>query len=488
MPPPLRLIDRRSLLVAGGAALLFSGAAAQAEAGGLLDAMNSGDPAAIARWAEGTMSPAGLRRRSAEAWGRLLADAAQRAGRLSLEGSDSQRGATRLRLRAARLTGVRFLDLRADRDDPAKIYDIRQVAQPVAYAGPLAPTTSRTALAAAIRRRLAFALAHDDFSGTIQVTAPDGTALVRDTTGWADRVARRAMTAETPVNIGSADKSFTAILIGQLVEAGRIGFDTALLSVLPDYPRPEALAGVTIRHLLAHRAGLGEPEGGILAYSQQPYDRVADLLPAIAAMPPAFAPGTRAAYSNEGYVILGAVIERLTGRPYWDVLAERLYRPAGMTGSAHLTRPEAMARAARGYLYAADDLLLADGRIVSERQMPWRGNSCGGGYSTAGDIARYFAALRAGRLLRPGTLAAMTAPASEPYPGVHFGMGFAIDTIEGRTLIGHSGGGSAIGVGVGLRTMLDSGWSIAVMGNYDLQYAQALTTDLATLLARTSAA
>lgn len=451
-------------------------------AASLVAAYNSGSADLISGFVAKHISTAGLERRSAAAWGSLLAHSHARTGALRLDGVEARGSTTRLTLSATSLPRARHLDLRFDRNDPARLFELRQVAEPAPAPRRATSLLDRAGLVAALRERIAFAIADDAFSGTVSIQAPDGPALEL-AHGWAHRDAARAMTMETPINIGSADKSFTAILIAQLVEEGRLGFDTPILDILRRYPAADAIRAVTVRQLLNHTSGVGSPNGGILAYSRDRYNHVGDLLGAIAAVPPSFAPGSRSSYSNEGFVLLGAAIEAVTGRPYWDVLAERLYRPAGMTASGHYTRDEAVNRCALGYFHGRDDLLLTEARVSSRPLLPWRGNSCGGGYSTAPDIARYFAALRSGRLLRPDRVADLTRKASEIYPGVSYGLGFARDEQDGGVFVGHSGGGSNIGIGVGLRAELRHGWSVALLGNYDLQYMEPLVRDVELLIA-----
>ncbi|MDB5439863.1 MAG: beta-lactamase family protein [Caulobacteraceae bacterium] len=482
-----RGVSRRAFVGAGGA-LMFSGMAgpgkaAEGPAAAWAAAYNSGDAAVISRWAAQAFSPAGLNRRSADQWGSLLASSIPRTGQIRVQEATPHGADVRAQLSATGLPTVRYIDFRADRDQPAKLFDLRQVAEPTPYPSPLVFDRNRAGLGAQVRRLIDFAIENNDFSGSIEVRAPDGSVIHQSVNGWANREKKRQLDDQTPMNLGSCDKSFTALMIGQLVQEKRLGFDQTLAEALPDYPNREQPSGITLRQLLTPKSGLGDPKGGLRTYSSAPYTRVSDLLPAIAATPSAFAAGARPQYSNEGYVVLGAVIERVTGQTYWDALAQRIYAPAGMTKSGHFTRPEAIERCALGYLFRSDDLFLADGRVSNAEELPWRGNSCGGGYSTAADINRYFAALNAGRLLPHAALEAMWAKTGEPNPGMGYGMGFIHEDIGGKTLIGHSGGGAASGVGTDLRMVAQNGWSFAVLGNYDLQYSEGLTQAISSLVA-----
>jgi CubicO group peptidase (beta-lactamase class C family) len=203
------------------------------------------------------------------------------------------------------------------------------------------------------------------------------------------------------------DKQFTAVAIGQLVEQGRLRLDARLIDVLPDYPNRAAAETITIRHLLSHRAGLGmlfERPGWDW---KRRYERVTDLLPLFATAPPAFEPGSRFAYSNEGFVVLGAVVERLSGRSWYDYAAAHIFAPAGMRQTEYLTDDPAVPNRAVGYQFRRTDPLSVGGRVPNWGTLARRGNSCGGSFSTAGDMIRFLGALRGGKLLRPETLAAL---------------------------------------------------------------------------------
>lgn len=478
------LLSRRAMLGASatlaGQCLLPTAVLAQSlpAATAMVAAINTADTATIATWARRHVSPAGLERRGPDAWGRLLADTAADSGRWTIDRVEAVGSAQRLYVRAARLDGVRRLDVRTDREDGTKVFDLRPVFEAMPYRGAIAPARSIGGFVDAMRHRVDHAIRHDDFSGTVRVTDAGGRPLVELAHGWADRAAGRRMTLDTPINLGSADKSFTALLIAQLVEAGRLSFDTPIATLLPDFTQRTGATDVTVRHLLTHRAGFGEPRGGILAYTRQPYARVSELLPQLATVPRDFSAGARTAYSNEGYVVLGAIIEQLTGGPYWDVLADGIYARAGMRRSAHLRRDQLSGRAAVGYCRDRDDLLQARPRQAVQVEAPWRGNACGGGYSTAGDMARYFTALRAGRIVSNEMLATLLTPSGHPYPDLTYGMGFVLETEGDAAFFGHSGGGVMVGIGAAARAATRSGWSIVVLGNYDVPYAESLLRDI----------
>lgn len=488
-------IDRRRLL-AGGIALSalpgFARAATSppetlaAELAALLDPAT---PAADRRhfW-ENRLSPQGQARWPLVAFNADIAAMSAASGGVDLLSIEPGTGPGRymVGLRTRRQKAERFVRIRTDRDDASRLFDLLAAPMPTPYPRRDLPSepVSREALAAAIDRRLRFAADRDEFSGAVRVLAPDGAVVYERAFGFADRDAGVANTPATRFHIGSADKSFTAIMIGRLIGAGRLSVDARLVDILPDYPNREAASAITVRHLLTHSAGLGSLFDRPRFDGQKPFHRMADLFPAFAAEPPAFAPGSRAAYSNEGYVVLGAIVEQVAGESWYDLLARDIYRPAGMTHSGHPLQDEPMTGRAFSYTYRGDDALALGGRYP-RLQRGYRGNSCGGGYCTVGDMTAYIVALRAGRLLSSPMLETMTRPAEGGL--ADYGMGFQIRSVAGRAVVGHGGGGPFSGIDGDTRVVWETGWAWSILGNYDAPFAGEISADIATMLAAQTA-
>lgn len=407
---------------------------------------------------------------------------AARTGGVDLLETSPRPGQLRLHLRARRLGVSRWIRVRMDRDAPDRVLDIAANPSPRPYdrEGPAGPV-SRAELAAEIARRVAFGAETDDFSGAVMVVAPDGEPVWQGAVGLADREAGRASTVRTPFHLGSADKSFTALMIGRLVSEGRLGFDTLLIDVLPDYPNRTFAEACTIDHLLTHASGLGGLFERPNWDKRAPFTRMADLLPAFAAEAPAFTPGTGQGYSNEGYVVLGAVLEAVTGRSWYDLLAQQVYAPAEMTASGHLRADEARDVKAVGYRFPDDDQLGLDQRRRNDDALGYRGNSCGGGYSTVGDMTRYLRALRSGRILPSGAVASLTA--RQPGGLANYGRGFFVRPIANRTTVGHGGGGPHSGIDGDHAIIWETGWSVSVLGNYDAPFGGEVARDITRWLA-----
>jgi CubicO group peptidase (beta-lactamase class C family) len=215
----------------------------------------------------------------------------------------------------------------------------------------------------------------------------------------ADREARRPNDLETAFNLGSINKVFTTIAIRQLAAAGKLDIDSTLARSWPDYPNPDVARRVTIRQLLQHRSGIGGnifgvPPGG----SRSDVRRLRDYLPLFVNEPLQFEPGSRSQYSNAGYIVLGMLIERLSGEDYYDYVRTHIYAPAGMTRTAHWAVDSLPANAALGYTTQTADRTTSSGLRRNSDLLPGRGSSAGGGYSTAHDLLRLLQALRAGRI------------------------------------------------------------------------------------------
>jgi CubicO group peptidase (beta-lactamase class C family) len=389
----------------------------------------------------------------------------------------------RLRLTVVAANGkTGRVDLFQDAADPTRLTALIPVATPAPYEGPrLTAPVSRQALAAAIDQRVRFAADRDDFSGAVLVMK-DGEVIYSGMAGEADKAAHKPVTLETRFNLGSMGKQFTAVAIGQLIDDGKLALDTRLIDVLPDYPNPEAARKITIRHLLSHSAGLGmlfERPGWDWKLR---YQTMGELLPLFAKAPLAFEPGARGAYSNEGFIVLGAVVEKLSGRTWYDYVQTNVFDRAGMSHTANLTDDPAVPDRAVGYRFGPDDPLGFGKRQDNWDTLSWRGNACGGQFSTVGDMIRFLQALRGGKLLKPETAALFTRQA----PGglSDYGLGFEhFDAPSGRNIVGHAGGGPASGVNSDAKMIWETGYAYAVLGNYDSPFAQTIGRDISDMLA-----
>jgi CubicO group peptidase (beta-lactamase class C family) len=237
------------------------------------------------------------------------------------------------------------------------------------------------------------------FSGAALV-AKDGRPLLLESAGLASKRFRAPNTAATKFNLGSINKSFTAVAVLQLVEAGLVGIDDPIGKYLDLFPE-DVGAKVKVRHLLDMSSGWGD-------YWRHPYylqhkdelRTVADHMAFIKDIPLDFEPGTRTQHSNIGFEVAGALIEKVSGMDYFTYIREKIYRPAGMSDTDTYDRDSPVENLAVGYTnmhpLAGD---ATDFRWENTYLLSPRGTPAGGGYSTAEDMLKYDAALRGGKLI-----------------------------------------------------------------------------------------
>ncbi len=224
----------------------------------------------------------------------------------------------------------------------------------------------------------------DEFSGVVLVARGEQ-VIFHQAYGLADKSWKIPNPPDTKFNLASMNKMFTAVAIAQLVQAGKLRFDQRLASVLPDYPNQEAAGKITIDYLLSHTAGLG------MLFDRSGFDRskryraAADYFPVFANEPLLFEPGARSSYSNEGFVVLGAVVEKVSGRNYDDYLRERVFRPAAMIDTDSYAIDDVVPNLAVGYARFEGDQMGIDARRSNWIFLPWKGSAAGGGYSSPPD-------------------------------------------------------------------------------------------------------
>jgi CubicO group peptidase (beta-lactamase class C family) len=290
----------------------------------------------------------------------------------------------------------------------------------------------------------------DEFSGVILV-AQNGKPLFEEAYGYADREKKIPNRVDTKFNIGSINKSFTSLAVHQLIKQGKVSFDDPIKKFLPDYPNKEAAAKVTVRHLLEMTSGIGDFFGD--RYESTPKEKIRslkDYLPLFADKPLEFEPGTRNRYSNGGYVVLGLIIEKVSGVDYYTYVREHIFKPAAMLDSGSYEKDAGIPNRALGYM--------RDGSSwkPNYETLPGIGSSAGGGYSTAADLLKYTMALKEGRL----------GEANEETRG---GFGIA---------------GGAPGLNAALEWDPKSGYTIVVMSNFGPPSAERVARQIRSWLPR----
>jgi D-alanyl-D-alanine carboxypeptidase len=307
--------------------------------------------------------------------------------------------------------------------------------------------------------------AEDQFSGALLI-AQEGEPTFEGAYGLADRSLEVSNRVDTPFNLGSMNKMFTATAILQLVEQGKLALDDRIVDHLPDYANEEAATTITIHQLLTHTSGLGDVFSD--AYDGMPKDRLQtpeDWLPLFVDAPLQFEPGAQFQYSNAGYVVLGLLLERITGQSYYDYVAENVYEPSGMRHTASYARDADVPHVAIGYTRQGDDGTELPEPVPNTDRLPGRGFPAGGGYSTVEDLLKFRNALLGHQLLGPESTELLITGKIELREGLKYAYGFFDRLVGGQRVVGHSGGFP--GICDFMDIYLDLGATVIVLSNTD---------------------
>lgn len=316
-----------------------------------------------------------------------------------------------------------------------------------------------------------------DFSGCLSVS--DGATMVFDECrGLADRAFGVKADRETKFHIGSMNKMFTAVAIGQLVESGKLRWDATLAELMPEYPDHATAAKITVWQLLHHSAGLGDFFVAEFFQNREKFVNPADYLDLIARQPRLSEPGKGWNYSNAGYVLLGRIVENVSGENFFDYIGRHVFAPAGMTASGFDSQEDVTGKLATGYFR---DGAFATAWKANWMTLPFKGSPAGGGYSTNGDLLRFASALRGGKLVGPAILQKMFDDGVPAGPGT-YAAGFGDRLSNGRHIRGHAGG--APGMNANLAMVWETGAAVAITSNQgDTPTAMLLSERIADLLA-----
>jgi CubicO group peptidase (beta-lactamase class C family) len=277
-----------------------------------------------------------------------------------------------------------------------------------------------------LSRRVDEAAARTGFAGVVRLERAGAVALVA-AYGLADRRHGIVMTTESELGMASGSKTFTALVVLRLVEEGVLSLSTTARQIL-GIDLPLIANDVTIEHLLSHRSGIGDyldedefdSEDYVLPVSAHRLVTTEDFLSILDGYPMKFRPGDRFSYCNGGFVVLALIAERVSGRSYHDLVRELVCSPAGMADTDFLRSDALPGRAALGYVEAEGQWR------TNVFHLPVIATGDGGMYTTTADMARFWTALIAGRIVREETVADMGRARSEPDPGESrcYGLGF----------------------------------------------------------------
>jgi D-alanyl-D-alanine carboxypeptidase len=295
-------------------------------------------------------------------------------------------------------------------------------------------------------RHIAAQLVRDGAPGAV-VALRTPTRVLSAARGLGNREPRADMRAKDRFRIASVTKTFVATIVLQLVAEGRLGLDDPVDRWLPGLV-PDGGA-ITIRGLLNHTSGLFDYQkdeawtGAVIARPDRQWSP-RELVAVATAHAPLFPPGTDWSYSNTNYVLLGLVVEAATGTVLGQQLRERLLGPLGLTATALPTAAAIDGPHAHGYVGFGTLPWLPAKALVDATELvsPTVGWAAGGMVSNAADLTRFYAALLAGRLLRPDLLTAMRTPSSvtvgTPF---RYGLGLEQFPTECGRAYGHLGDG-----------------------------------------------
>ena len=298
----------------------------------------------------------------------------------------------------------------------------------------------------------------NEFSGAV-IIAKNGKVLFEKAYGYADKNFNIPNRIDTKFNIGSLNKLFTTVAAAQLIQQGKLNPDDTIGKYLEGFSK-DAAEKVTIRHLVQMKSGWGDywqNESYLQNYPRM--RKVSDYLEFIKKMPLEFEPGTKMVHSNTGFVVLGAIIEKITGMDYFDYIRENIYKPAGMADSDSYDRDSNIINIATGYtnFHPADPehkgFKWSDRCILRPKGMP-----DGGGYATAPDLLKYDTAFRANKLLDEKH----TRFAENRFEGE---IGQPL-TMQDKM---HISMGGSMGVSAVFGRDLQDGYTIIILSNYDIQ-------------------
>jgi CubicO group peptidase (beta-lactamase class C family) len=308
-----------------------------------------------------------------------------------------------------------------------------------------------------------------DFSGVVSF-APLGAGSSLDLAfGSADRANRVPNTVETRFAMASGSKIFTAVAVGLLIQDGKIALDTRLADCVRSR-ESRFDSAVTIAHLLSHTSGVPDyfdeyvqSDYAALWKARPCYSMISpsDFLPLFENEPMKARPGGDFAYSDSGFILLGLVIEEVTGQDFRDVIADRVFRPCGMTRSGYFAMDALPENTACGYVPHGEN-----GWHTNIYSVPSIGAPDGGAFTTVGDLRLFWTSLLAGRVLSPEMCDRFLSPTvqvKERDESWHYGYGVWLRT-DGETWI-VSIEGSDPGVAMESQVRLSDGLILTVLSN-----------------------
>ena len=307
----------------------------------------------------------------------------------------------------------------------------------------------------------------DEFSGVVLIIK-DGESILEYMHGFSNIEKQIPISIDTKFNIGSMDKMFTAVAIARLVQEKKLNFQDKIIKYLPDFPK-ESAEKITVHHILTHTEGFDSYFNEKYRENRLQLKTVSDYLDLFQDNKLLFTPGEKYQYSNSGYVVLGAIIEAISSKSYYEFIKENIFLIADMqdSGSFSLDKENIVT----GYTYRKPfSEELCEKRQSNINHLPYRGSPAGGGYSTCWDLHNFSKALLEEKLLNSELTDEVLTPkeivGTKNGTTLHYGYGFQIlDVGDGNYRYGH--GGAFAGANARLDMYPWLGYTVVVLSNYD---------------------
>ena len=299
-----------------------------------------------------------------------------------------------------------------------------------------------------------------NFSGAILVAHNDS-IIQKRAYGLASIEYNTKNKVDTKFNLASITKLFTAVSTLQLYENGFVELNVPIGKYLPDYPNKLVRDSVTIHQLLTHTSGnTNFYVGDFLKTDKLRYKNISDFVPLFVNDTLLSKPGTKYDYSASGFVILGLIIEKVSGLDFYDYLRKNIFEPAKMTHTTELEIDSVVQNKASGYTTFFGEL------SNPRRNDYYLSKASPGGfhYATVEDLFKFSKAMRNGILLKKNTAKLMFEPKVKGY-NTNLGYGIDVDLRYNQTILGHSGGW--YGIHNELMDFMKDGYTVVILSNMD---------------------
>ncbi|QQS47935.1 MAG: beta-lactamase family protein [Acidobacteriota bacterium] len=327
-----------------------------------------------------------------------------------------------------------------------------------------------------IEKKIQAVMESNSIPGAGIAIARDGRLVYSKGFGFADLENRVPFTSQTVSRIGSISKTFTALAVMQLAEAGKIDIDAEVQTYLPGFPKKSS--PITVRQVLAHLSGIRHYRGDEFS-SIKHYDDVESSLAIFKDDPLLHEPGEKYTYTTYGYNLLSRIVEQASGEKFGDYLQKHIFDRADLKNT-YLDEPALLIPLRARYYTMNGEKLLRNASPVDQSNK-WGG---GGLLSTVEDLIKYAAAYDTSVLARPETVKRMfTSQMTRSGQPVDYGLGWRVYTDAGGLRIEHSGG--SMGATSLLARLPERGLTVAVLVNCDHYRAPALGNEIIRMLIET---